>query len=160
MTTKKIDKIEKDVETLKEALLEQRPDRFSAAKDIARSFFGALFIAATFVFTGTLFDVVKKMELYQTIIIITATILILFAEIYIIGWSRIKRLKEPGRNVFEFTVKRIAVAYLVSIIVAAFYMIVLGFTRELSGMQIFNFIVLVAMPCSIGAVVADLLRKY
>ena len=158
MTTK-IDKIAQDVQLLKERLLEQRPDRFSA-RDIARSFFGALFIAATFVFTSKIFDIVKQMQQYQLIVLITATIIILVAEIYFIGWSRLKKLREPGRNVFELTIKRVIVAYAVSIAVAVFYLYVLGFSRALSSHEMVNFIFLVAMPCSIGAAVADLLRKY
>jgi len=159
MTTEKINKIAEDIEILKERLLEQRPDRFSG-KDFARSFFGALFIAATFVFSGKLFDIVKQMQPYQTIIVIVATIIILVAEIYFIGWSRARMSKEAGRNVFEFTLKRLVAAYVVSILVAVFYFYVLGFNRSLFGIEVFNFIFLVAMPCSIGAAVADLLRKY
>jgi len=159
MTTKKIDKIAEDVEVLKERLLLRRPDRFSA-RDIAHAFFGALFIAATFVFTSKIFDIVKQMETYQLVVLVLATIAILVAEIYFVGWSRLKNLKEPGRNFFEFTFKRLVVAYAVSIFVAGFYFFVLGFNRELVGMQVVNFIFLVAMPCSIGAAVADLLRKY
>jgi len=156
MTTKKI---EQDIALLKEELLEKKPERFSV-RDIIRSFFGALFIGVTFVFSGRLFDVAKLMDLVQTIFVIAATIIMLIAEIYFIGWSRIKKSKEPGRNIFEFTFKRVVVAYLVSIAVALFYLYILGYEKILPGAEICKLMFLVAMPCSIGAAVADLLRKY
>ncbi|MBW3023143.1 DUF2391 family protein [Candidatus Woesearchaeota archaeon] len=156
MTTKQI---EEDVKTLKERLLEPKPERFSA-RDIVRAFFGALFIGVTFVFSGRLMEVVQNMHTMQMFLVIIATIIILIAEIYFIGWSRLKRLKEPGRNVFEFTFKRVVVAYVVSLIVALFYMYVLGLDNMLSSIEIAKFVFVFAMPCSVGAAVADLLRKY
>ena len=158
MTTK-LNRIEEDVELLKEQLLERKPDRFSA-KDIVRAFFGALFIGVTFVFSGRLFEVVERMDFTQMIFVVVATILILIAEIYFIGWSRIKKTKEPGRNVFEFTFKRMVVAYAVSIVVALFYLYVLGYEKILPSSEILKLVFLIAMPCSIGAAVSDLLRKY
>ena len=156
MTTKKI---EADLNLLKEQLLEMKPERFSA-RDIVRAFFGALFIGVTFVFSGRLFDVVKLMDMTQMIFVVIATIIILIAEIYFIGWSRIKKSREPGRNVFEFTFKRVLVAYSVSIIVALFYLYILGYEKILPNIEILKLVFLIAMPCSIGAAVSDLLKKY
>jgi len=158
MTTK-IDEIAEDVQQLKERLLERKPERFSKM-DIARSFFGALFIGVTFVFSGRLIDIIKVMELSRIAFLVSATIAILIAEIYFVGWTKIKSLKEPGRNFFEFTLKRLFVFYAVSLIVAAFYFYILGYNSILSGAEALEFIFLVAMPCSIGAAVSDLLRKY
>lgn len=158
MTTR-ISKIAEDVELLKERLLERRPERFSRM-DIARSFFGALFIGATFVFSGRLVDIIKVMEMSRILFLVVATIAILIAEIYFVGWTKIKSLKEPGRNIFEFTIKRLFVFYAVSVIVAIFYFYILGFNKLLLGTESIEFIFLVAMPCSIGAAVSDLLRKY
>lgn len=155
MTTK----LEQDMKILKEQLLERKPERFSA-KDIVRSFFGALLIGVTFVFSGRLFDVVKQIDNFNLLMIIISTIIILIAETYFIGWSRIRKLKEPGRNVFEFTLKRLVVFYVVSILVAVFYSYILGYNKILSSPEMIRVVFLVAMPCSIGAAVADLLKKY
>jgi len=158
MTTK-INEIRKDVEALKEGLLEKKPERFSA-KDIVRAFIGALFIGVTFVFSGRLFEVVKQIDNFNLWMIILSTIIILIAEIYFVGWSRVKKEKEKGRNVFEFTLKRLLVFYAVSIAVAAFYSYILGYSKILSDMEMVRLIFLVAMPCSIGAAIGDLLKKY
>ena len=158
MTTK-IDKMASDVDLLKERLLERKPERFSMM-DIARSFFGALFIGVTFVFSGRLFDVVKQIDNFNLFMIILSTIIILIAEIYFIGWSRLKRANEPGRNFFEFTIKRLFAFYIASLLVAAFYSYILGYNKILSDGEMIRLIFLIAMPCSIGAAVSDLLRKY
>jgi uncharacterized membrane protein len=158
-TEKRMKKIEYDIELLKEGLLERKPERFSV-KDIVRAFFGALVIAATFVFSSLLVEIIRNMQPYQLTAIIIATFVILIAEIYFIGWSRIRKYGEKGRNVYEFTLKRLVVVYAVSIIVAVFYFYMLGFNRMLLPGQMWSFIFLVAMPCSIGAAVADLLKKY
>ena len=84
--------------------------------------------------------------------------MILIAEIYFVGWSRVR--KEKGRNVFEFTLKRLIVFYAVAIAVSAFYSFILGYNKTLSALEISRLIFLVAMPCSIGAAIGDLLRKY
>jgi len=156
MTTE-IRKIHEDIELLKEGLLEKKPERFSA-KDVVRSFVGALFIGVTFIFSGMLLNVVKQISDFNLILIIASTIVILIAEIYFVGWSRVK--KEKGRNVFEFTLKRLIVFYAVAIAVAAFYSFILGYNKTLSGKEITELIFLVALPCSIGAAIGDLLKKY
>lgn len=156
-TEKRIKKIECQLELLKEELLERKPERFSA-KDVVRAFFGALLIGVTFIFSSRLFDVAKQIQLDHFIAVIVSTIIILIAEIYFIGWSRVR--KEKGRNVFEFTIKRLAVFYVVALLVSSFYSYILGYNKVISEVEFIRLIFLTAMPCAIGAAIADLLKKY
>jgi len=158
-TEKRIKKIECELDLLKEELLERKPERFSA-KDIVRAFFGALLIGVTFIFSSRLFDVAKQIQPDHFIAVVVSTIIILIAEIYFIGWSRIKKEREKGRNVFEFTLKRLAVFYVVALLVASFYSYILGYNKVLSETEFIKLIFLTAMPCAIGAAIADLLKKY
>lgn len=153
MTTK----IEKDLEILKERLLERKPEKFSG-KDIARAFFGALVIGVTFVFTSGLITVVKSINWTNVFLIILSTLALLLIEIYFLGWSRVKG--EKGRNVFEFTLKRLPTFYIISILVSLFYVYIFGINHLVSPAEAAKLVFLIAMPCSIGAAVGDLLRKY
>ncbi len=154
MTT---DQIKKDVQLLKDRLLERKPEKFSS-KDIARAFFGALVIGATFVFTSGLISVVKNITWVNVFLVIISTIVLLIAEIYFIGWSRVKG--EKGRNVYEFTLKRLPTFYVISILVSLFYTYIFGINHLVSPAEATKLIFLIAMPCSIGAAIGDLLKKY
>ncbi len=152
-----IKKVQEDVELLKERLLERRTERFSE-QDIVRAFFGALVIGITFIFTSGLITVVKSISWANIILIIFLTVVILIAEIYFIGWSRVKG--ERGRNVYEFTLKRLPTFYIISLIVAFFYIYTFSINNFLSGAEVIKMVFIMAMPCSIGAAIGDLLRKY
>jgi uncharacterized membrane protein len=154
MTT---DQIKADIELLKDRLLERKPEKFSTM-DIARAFFGALVIGATFVFTSGLISVVKNITWTNVCIVIISTIALLIAEIYFIGWSRVKG--EKGRNVYEFTLKRLPMFYIISILVSLFYIYIFGINRLVLPAEAAKLIFLIAMPCSIGAAIGDLLKKY
>lgn len=152
-----IKKIERDVEILKEGLLEKKQERFSR-QDVVRAFFGALLIGITFLFSGGLIGVAKTLSWTNVGLIIVFTVLLLVSEIYFIGWSRVR--KEKGRNVFEFTLKRLLAFYIISMLVSVFYVYIFGINSLLSDGDILKLIFMVAMPCSIGAAIGDLLRKY
>lgn len=152
-----IKKIQEDVELLRERLLERRTERFSK-QDIVRAFFGALVIGITFIFASGLITIVKNINWTNIILIIFLTLVILVAEIYFIGWSRVKG--ERGRNIYEFTFKRLPAFYIISLIVAFFYIYIFGINNFLSGAEVIKMVFIMAMPCSIGAAIGDLLKKY
>lgn len=156
MTTKIINKIGEDVKELKEGLLEKRPERFSF-RDVIRAFFGALVIGVLFVFKGGLLEIVEKIDWTHTAVIIIATLLLLAAEIYFIGYIRVR--EEKGRNAFEFIMKRLPTVYIVSFLVSLFLTYLFGVNLLFSG-HVLKLVFVITFPCSIGAAVADLLKQY
>ncbi len=156
-TKQKIDKIEKNVELLEERLLEKKPDRFSA-KDIYIAFFGALVVGFAFTFNSLLIQVVKALTWNHVYILIAATVFILLLQIYFIGYLRVKG--DPGRNLFEFTAKRLPTFYLISLFVAALLIYIYGLNQFLTDGEWIKALFAISLPCAAGAAISDLLKKY
>lgn len=157
---KKIDIIKKEVEELKTKLLEQEPEHFSR-KDLIDSFFGALTLAFTFALKGLVLEVAKMLTATHIFFIILSTFIILTAEIYFIGYSRVKY--KTARKFGQFWAKRIMAFYAVAIIVSVFFVFVFGLDRVMkptSPWDIQKLIILISMPSATGAAIGDLLRKY
>lgn len=157
----KIDDIKKGVDELRKRYLMDEPEHFSK-RDLVDAFFGALLLGLTFAVKGLLIRVSQALSNTNIILIIVFTLLILTAEIYFIGYSRVTKKSE--RKFGQFWVKRI----LVFVIVAAITSIVLIYLFGLNKLSeinnnfssVFRLIVLISMPCAIGAAIADLLKKY
>ena len=150
-------RIQKDIAAIKAAVVERRIERLSM-RDVVLSFFGAFLFGLSSVFNGMLPTVVQQLSYVQIGLIIVATILVLIFEIYFIGWHHVKG--ERGRNVFEFTLKRLAITYLTSVLIATFLVTLFGFYDILSIENVIKMIFVLCMPCATGAVLADLVKKY
>jgi uncharacterized membrane protein len=155
----KIDDIKKGVDELKARLLVQEPEDFSE-RDIIRSFFGALFLGLTFTVKGLLIQVSQALDKFHLAMIVVFTLLILTAEIYFIGYSRVTKKEE--RKLGQFWLKRLCTFYLVSGFTAAMLVFLFGLNK-LPGVDnggVMSLIILISMPCAIGAAISDLLNKY
>lgn len=156
MTIDSINKIQRELNELKR-VIEKKPERFSFGKEIIRAFFGALLIGIVFIFSSTLLEVVEKMSCTNVIAVIIVTLLILIIEIYAIGYLRVKG--EKGRNALEFIMKRLPMIYVISLFVSLFLIYLFGIEKLFTS-SIWKLVFVVALPCSTGAAVADLLKKY
>ncbi|MEM4230807.1 MAG: DUF2391 family protein [Candidatus Pacearchaeota archaeon] len=158
----KLDKIEKEVEELHNRLLIAEPSHFST-RDLVDAFFGALFLGITFTIKGLLVEVSLILTKFNIIFIIISTLLILTAEIYFIGYSRVT--KKAERKFFQFWFKRIFAFYFVSLLTATFLVYLFGLNNlpqviANNNYTVLKMIILISMPCSIGAAITDLLKKY
>jgi uncharacterized membrane protein len=157
----KLDKIQKDIEELKSGLLINEPAILSK-RDLVDSFFGALFLGVTFTIKGLLIRVSQGLTGLNIILIIVSTLLILTAEIYFIGYSRV--IKKEERKFGQFWFKRIVLFYAVAILTSTFLVFVFGLNNftEISGslFEIYKLIIVISMPCAIGASITDLLKRY
>ncbi len=157
----KINQIKKGVDELKERLLMQEPAHFSS-RDFVDAFFGALFLGITFSVKGLLIDVSMSLTQLNIAMIVLATLAILTAEIYFIGYSRVRKKSE--RRFGQFWFKRIIAFYFVAIITAIFLVYIFGLNNlpEMNGSvpNLVNLVVVISMPCAIGAAITDLIKKY
>lgn len=157
----KIDEIKKGVDELRDKLLVAEPAHFSK-RDLIDAFFGALFLGIPFSIKGLLITVSQALDKNHIIIIILSTLLILTGEIYFIGYSRVTKKSE--RKFCQFWLKRITAFYFVAIATAAFlvYLFGLNLLPEIANNpeNIQKLIVLISVPCAIGAAITDLLKKY
>ncbi|MBW2996667.1 DUF2391 family protein [Candidatus Woesearchaeota archaeon] len=156
----KIDDIKKGVDELRERLLIAEPEDFSI-KDLVYAFFGALLLGLTFAVKGLLIRVSQALTNIHVILIVISTLLILTAEIYFIGYSRVAKKKE--RKFGQFWLKRILAFYCAAVLVAFFLIYVFGLNNlpELSvnSYNILKLAALISMPCAIGAAISDLLKE-
>lgn len=151
--------IKKELEVIKKALLKELPPEHFSAKDIVHSFFGAAFIGATFIFTRTLIEVSTLLDNYRLAIIILSTIGILTAEIYFIGYQYVEN--KYRRHFGQFWLKRLLTFYAVGIVVSAYLAFIYNITSLVGSPEnIVRLIIAASMPCSIGASITDLLKKY
>ncbi len=151
--------LEKDVTFIKKLLLKQLPPEHFSAKDVVRSFFGAAFIGSTFIFTRLLVEVTPLLDAWHVVAIVLSTVGVLTAEIYFIGYARVenKSLRPFG----QFWIKRLFTFYAVSIIVSAYLAWIYNITALVGGFEnVVKLVIAMSLPCSIGASITDLLKKY
>jgi len=159
MKKRTLNEIDADLKTIKREISgEQEPELFSL-KDIMRAFFGALFLGFGFVFSKLLFEASMGLGWASIITIVISTILIISAEIYFIGYERVK---EKGKRKFlQFWAKRFFAFYPIGIIVSYYLVAVFGLLGQVGSTEnAIKLILAVSMPCSIGAAISDLLKKY
>lgn len=155
---KEIKKIKNDIELLRIRLIEKVPDHFSLT-DLIDALFGALLIGLTFLFKGALIKTVAVISPTRMIVIVLLTLLILMAQIYFIGYKRVKN--KNTRHFGQFLTKRLLSLYAVSLIVS-FTLVYLFGVNILAGSayESFKLVFVLAMPCAIGAAIPSLLRQY
>ena len=146
------------VNSMKEKVLDKHPSHFSR-RDIVNASFGSLTIGLAFVFKGAIYDTAMKLDLLHTELIILSTFLILMAQIYFIGYSRVK--EKTKRQFGEFMTKRLTTLYFVSIISSFFLIYIFNIDKALpTFFDTMKMVVLLSMPCSVGAAIPSLLKQY
>ena len=156
---KTIEQMHKEIDTIKKILLAELPPEHFSSKDIVRSFFGAAFIGSTFMFTRTLIEIATILDTQRIMLIILSTIGILTAEIYYIGYQRVENKKI--RPFAQFWLKRLLTFYAVGIIVASYLSVIYNITYFVGTAEnSVKLIIAASMPCSIGASITDLFKKY
>jgi len=149
----------KDIDLIKKHLFKELPPEHFSVKDIVRSFFGAAFIGSTFIFTRTLVEISPLLDTLRILIIIFSTVGILTAEIYFIGYQRVE--DKNKRHFGQFWFKRLVTFYSVGILVSAYLAFIYNITFLVGPPEnIAKLILAASMPCSIGASITDLLKKY
>lgn len=155
-----IRKIEQDIDFLRSKLVEKHPSHFSN-RDIINTLFGALIIGLTFIMKGAVVATAERLTPLHTLLIVLSTIVILTSEIYWIGYSRVEREERRRRGFFQFWAKRIITLYGIAIIVSVYLVYVFGINQFFTTEQgVFNVVILLSMPCAVGAAIPHLLKKY
>ena len=153
----KQDRIAEDIRVLRERLVEKVPSHFGM-RHILTSFFGALFFAFSMVLSSLLFKVGLALEAYHLGLITITTWLILTAEIYFVGYTRVP---DPEKRTFgQFWAKRILTYYLISIFTAFLLLSVYGITEMVGPYNSMKLVIALGFPAAIGSALADLLGKY
>lgn len=157
---REIYQIERDIELLRGKLIEKHPSHFST-RDIINTFFGSLLIGFTFVMAGGLVPTAEKLTPMHAWVIVISTVLILTSEIYWIGYSRVSSEERRHRAFFQFWGKRFVTLYGIAIIVSVVLVHIFGIDQFFTSQQgVFNVVILLSMPCAVGAAIPHLLKKY
>jgi uncharacterized membrane protein len=153
-----LDEIKADIKHIKHRLVEKVPDHFSPV-DAINAFFGALFLGLTFVFKGLLLDVGLHLTWSNIIVIITSTLFFLTMQIYFIGYKRVQDKEE--RPFGQFLMKRLLTIYIIALSVSFYLLFLFGYYTLVGSLgNLLKLTIIISFPCSIGASVGDLLRKY
>jgi len=152
----KIQQIASDVRLIKEEIVEKIPAHFSV-KHIVSAFLGALLMGLTFIFKGLLLQVASALSRTHVITIIISTVVLLTAEIYFVGYERVKN--KAQRSFLQFWFKRVITYYAIAMLVSFFLVYIYGI-NTLAGVDTTRVVVAVTLPCAVGASLADLLKQY
>ncbi len=157
-TEKEIRKIESNISELHEKILEKRPSHFKK-REVVNAFFASLILGLVLIFKGSLFEVAVNLRDGHLIAIIIATVILLTAEIYFIGYTRVKRKRE--RRFGQFWLKRFVTLYAIAIIVSLFLVYLFGINFLVhTSYDVLKIVIAVSMPCAVGAAVPSLLKQY
>jgi len=157
----KLEMLRQKIEELESRILLNEPSHFSK-RDLVDAFFGALFLGLPFSIKGLLITVSTSLTKWNVIFIILSTILILTAEIYFIGYSRVTKKSE--RKFGQFWLKRFVAFFTISIVTSLFLVFLFGLNNLAdignNSWNICRLATILSMPCAIGAAITDLLKKY
>ncbi len=157
---KEIEYIEEHIGSIKNRLLDRVPDHFSR-RDVMNAFFGALTIGLTFILKGGTVKTAVGLDLPHTELIIAATMFVLFAEIYFIGYSRVRNKSQ--RRFGQFMTKRLLCLYGITLVISISLVYLFNLNNsELIGSfsDVLKVVFLVAFPCAIGAAIPSLLKQF
>jgi len=157
---KELVNIDTDVHKIEYNLVERTPSKFSY-RDLARSFFGALIVSFGFVLKGALVKTAVNFSIENVIGIIIASLTVLIIEVFYFGYRKIK--DKHSRRLGQFILKRVPTFYLVSLLVAGGLVYLYGINNDpliMASDDIINVIIAISFPASLGAGVADLIKKY
>jgi len=155
---KEVREIKRNLRILKNKLVERIPYHFSK-KDMVNAFFGSLIIGLTFMFKGALVQTGAALSNGRIIFIILLTLTILIAEIYFIGYSRIRHKKQ--NHFKQFLSKRLFSLYSIALVVS--FLLVYTFGVDIlagSFYETMKIVIILAMPCAVGAAIPSLFRSY
>ncbi len=154
----KIDQIAQDVKVIRERMVEKTPGHFDM-KHVLTAFFGALFFGFTFVLKGLLFDVGLALTPQELLLLTAATWIILTAEIYFVGYTRVPN---PHKRPFgQFWAKRLFAYYFIALFTSFMLLSLYGVGKFVpTTYDAFKLVVAMSFPAAIGAAVSDLLGKY
>ena len=154
----KIDQVAEHVKILRERLVEKVPGHFGI-KHIITAFFGALFFGFSFMLSSLLFQVSLALTHQDLMLITVATWLILSAEIYFVGYTRVP---DPTKRPFgQFWAKRILTYYFIALFVSFMLITLYGLPKFAPGTEnVFKLVIAISFPAAVGAAVSDLLGKY
>lgn len=152
--------IEQTLGTIKEKMLEKVPSHFSK-RDFVNSAFSSLVIGSTFVLKGQTVDTALRLNPTRLILIVVATLIVLIAEIYFIGYSRVKNKSQ--RKFGQFMTKRLLGLVTVTMLISFFLVYLFGFDLRpdvTTFYDISKIVIVISMPCAVGAAIPSLLKQY
>ncbi len=150
-------KVERELKKI-EQNLEKYPGHFSG-RDIVNAFFGALIFSLTFIFKGNFLEMSFLLPWSNVLMVISANILVLIGETYFIGYKRV--IDKRRRPLLQFMAKRVVTFYAISLVVSAmlihlFNMDSFAATED----EVRKLLFILTMPSSMGAAIANLVKKY
>lgn len=155
---KEVDVILGDVERLRLALIDRLPPKFTV-RDVITAFLASIIIVLTFLFKGSMITISQNLTEKDLLLILVSTGLLLTAQIYFIGYTRV--VDKKARPFYEFWAKRFFTLYLISILVCIFFSYLYGLHRLIPTTQGYiKFIVALTLPGAVGAAIPSLLKKY
>ncbi len=154
---RELKQIEKKIDCIEKEVVEKEPPHFSK-KDIITAFFGALIIGLTFVFKGSLVQQVLNLTLIHIILVVISTLAILSIQIYFIGYRKVKDKKH--RNFPQFLIKRLVTLYIIALVVSLYLVYIFNVNHVIGGfLNSLKLVVVLSMPCSIGAAIPSLIKQ-
>jgi uncharacterized membrane protein len=155
---REVGEIEQEIRLLEEKLLEKRPSHFSK-RDVVNAFFASLIIGFTIILKGRVVDIALNLTATHIIALVIGTCAILYAEIYYVGYTRVR--PEEHRRLGQFMAKRFFTFYGVSVTVAFGLTYLLGIDRFIPTFAgVLKLVALVSMPCAAGAAIPSMLKQF
>ncbi len=152
--------IEQTLGAIKEKMLEKVPSHFSR-RDFVNSAFSSMVIGSTFVLKGQTVDAALRLTQTRLGLIVVATLIALIAEIYFIGYSRVKNKSQ--RKLGQFMTKRLFGLITVTVATTFFLVYLFGFDLHPQVNSLYDLsriVIVISMPCAVGAAIPSLLKQY
>lgn len=128
-------------------------------RHVISAWFGSLFFGFTFVLKGLLLEIGLRLDAIHIALLIAATLAIISAEIYFVGYARVP--DKQRRRLFQFWAKRISAYYAIALFNSFLLLSVYGITTFIPDPAlIFKLVIAISFPAGVGAAAGDLLDRY
>ena len=155
---KELIEIKKAISKMKENVLDKEPGHFSK-NDILKIFFGSLTVGFAFIFSGALVKTAVNLDIKHLELIILTTLALLCIEIYFVWFHQVKNKKQ--RPLGEFLTKRLTTLYIVAIMCSFILIYIFNIDSQLTNFSdVMKLVVLMSMPCSLGAAIPSILKNH
>lgn len=137
--------------------MQKQPLHFKV-RDVIHDFFAALIFGLTLIFKGNLVYMVEHMGQKHIIGVVVSTVIILTLIIYFAGY---KGLADKTGGFFWFWLERFIGHYAIALIVATYLVVLFAYDLQAGSIiGAYEMIVVLTMPCAIGAAVPNILKDY
>lgn len=136
--------------------MNREPHYFSMI-DFIKALFGSFAVGFTFLFNTAVLGYASKMEIFNTILVLAFTCIVVTVEIYALSYRYV--MHKDLRPFSEFWTKRFFAITISSFLIVYIIVYIYGLNAYMAPLEIFKLASAIFMPAAIAGAAVEMLKK-